>query len=159
MTKINKIVLYLPQTGMDVDKDEIPESAVEEGNIEVDSENLERNDFITINNIKLLKISTGGDWELPLDGVIYYDGTTYHSYYPISANVYNPIHMSACGNNEDDEIFEKVSEKCDIKIYDNFHEELEQVFVPVHIQNVIDCMSTVLLRDLAEIVGSFLYQS
>lgn len=57
-------------------------------------------------------ISAGGDWELPVYSIIYYDGKEFRGYVPEDGNVFNPKTRMAWGN-EEDEIDELPDENYD----------------------------------------------
>ena len=58
-----------------------------------------------INGFPFYGFNGGGDWEVPLYGIMYMkdgDDSIYY-YIPLRGNIYNPTYMSAFGNNDDDE--------------------------------------------------------
>jgi hypothetical protein len=52
------------------------------------------------NGFSFLGITAGGDWELPVFFIIYWDGHKLRGYIPTKGNIWNPINDSAVGNNE-----------------------------------------------------------
>lgn len=50
------------------------------------------------NGLAVLKFQAGGDWEVPVFFVVYYDGKKIRGYVPLKGNTYNPKTKSALGN-------------------------------------------------------------
>ena len=61
------------------------------------------------NGLAVLKILAGGDWELPVFFVIYFDGKKLRAYVPAYGNCYNADTKEAFGNNDqaDEEFLRK----------------------------------------------------
>jgi len=53
------------------------------------------------NGLTYLGITAGGDWELPIFFIIYYDGLKLRAYIPKNGNTWNHRTKSAFGNGED----------------------------------------------------------
>ena len=45
----------------------------------------------------------GGDWELPVFAIVYWDGKTFRGYVPEDGNTFNPKTRTAYGSEDDDE--------------------------------------------------------
>jgi hypothetical protein len=54
------------------------------------------------NNLPVLFVNAGGDWENPICFCIYWDGKQMRAYIPKDGNVYNVKAKSAYGNDDDD---------------------------------------------------------
>lgn len=54
----------------------------------------------TDSGVDFLSFLTGGDWEIPLLVILYWDGKKYRGYVPIKGNTINMLNKSAFGNGD-----------------------------------------------------------
>jgi len=75
--------------------------------IEFSSENEEAEEYLTLENgLSVLEIWSGGDWEISLHYIIYYDGEKLRAYIPVDGNTYNKTFNSAFGNDIEHDFLE-----------------------------------------------------
>lgn len=83
-------------------------------NVKFDLENFDcMNDWSHVkvgwNDEGWLSFICGGDWEIPVFGIIYFDGKNFMCYVPEDGNCFNKKRMEAWGNNDGDkEIMDKI---------------------------------------------------
>lgn len=80
--------------------------------------------FFMFEGVPLFGFNAGGDWELPVYGIIYEKNGELHGYVPEDGNVFNPVFKSAYGNNDDSD--EHEYDECDpIKLVLDIKKKLE----------------------------------
>lgn len=62
------------------------------------------------NDLPVLFVNAGGDWEGPICFIIYWDGTKLRAYIPDKGNLYDRVNMAAHGNYDD--VTGETVEKC-----------------------------------------------
>jgi hypothetical protein len=62
--------------------------------------------FQTLDNLTFLGINAGGDWEVPVFFIVYWDGMELRAYIPTEGNTWNLTAHSAFGNDEDQDVDE-----------------------------------------------------
>lgn len=55
------------------------------------------------NGLTFLGFVAGGDWELPVFSIVYWDGKDLRGYTPLSGNIFNPVSKTAFGSEEERE--------------------------------------------------------
>lgn len=60
--------------------------------------------YVLPNNMPVLFINAGGDWETPICFAIYFDGKKLRGYIPKAGNIWNRKNKSAFGNDEDEDV-------------------------------------------------------
>lgn len=55
------------------------------------------------NGFSFVGYMLGGDWEVPVFGIVYSDGSKLRGYIPTKGNVFDAVNKRAWGNNDDDE--------------------------------------------------------
>lgn len=71
--------------------------------VQFDLENYEVEGFeLTATGVPYVMMSCGGDWEVPIACVVYWDGKNYRGYVPVEGNCYNVKTKTAFGNAEDE---------------------------------------------------------
>jgi hypothetical protein len=72
--------------------------------VQFDLENYEVEGFeLTDTGVPYVMMTCGGDWEVPIACVIYWDGKHYRGYVPVEGNCYNVKAKAAFGNADEDD--------------------------------------------------------
>ena len=88
------------------------------------------------NDFTFIGFQAGGDWELPIFFIIYYDGKDIRGYIPKEGNVYNKTTKQALGNDDD----------ADEEYIKKYHPEIE---CPEEIYEIeIDCDVDKIIEDI-----------
>jgi hypothetical protein len=83
-------------------KEILPKVIDDWNKINFDLENIDLAEFAsTQDGVPYARLYCGGDWELPISTIVYYDGKTFRGYIPKNGNPYNHATNSAFGNDED----------------------------------------------------------
>lgn len=72
--------------------------------VQVDAENVESYGIHTLSNgLAYYAFESGGDWELPVYMIVYWDGKSLRGYIPKDGNVWNTVTNKAYGNDQEDD--------------------------------------------------------
>ena len=81
----------------------VPEVQKDWSKIDFSTENMDVTaEKITPDGVPYLLICAGGDWEVPLQCIVYFDGKKLRGYVPKDGNSYNHKEKAAFGNNDND---------------------------------------------------------
>ena len=84
-------------------EDLVPEIEKDWSKIDFSTENMDViAEKITPDGVPYLLIRAGGDWEAPLQCIVYFDGRKLRGYVPKDGNSYNHRAKASFGNNDDD---------------------------------------------------------
>lgn len=77
--------------------------------VQVDVENVESHGLHTLSNgLAYYAFDSGGDWELPVYMIVYWDGKSLRGYIPKDGNVWNTVTNKAYGNDQEDEEYPEI---------------------------------------------------
>lgn len=83
---------------------ELTEQIKKDIKVKFNCENLKEEGFRTLNNgFIYYLLGAGGDWESPVNFIIYWDGKKLRGYVPTNGNPYNTSAMRAYGNNGEED--------------------------------------------------------